>query len=72
MESRENKQPQAPVYVLFDSGSQLSYISEKLQCQLKIKPTRIEKLHLNTFGTAGLQVSVMWCCEVVTEETRFG
>ena len=49
----ESKQPQAPVRVLFDSGSQLSYISEKLQRQLKLKPMRIEKLHLNTFGTAG-------------------
>ena len=51
--SGESEQPQALVRVLFDSGSQLSYVSEKLQRQLKLKPIRIEKLHLNTFGSSG-------------------
>ena len=35
-----------PVRVLFDRGSQLSYITEKLQNQLRLKPVKIEKLHL--------------------------
>ena len=39
-----------PARVLFDSGSQLSYIMERLQWQLNLKPMKIEKFHLNTFG----------------------
>ena len=42
--------PSVPVRVLFDSGSQLSYVTERVQRQLNIKSTKIEKLHLNTFG----------------------
>ena len=44
-----------PVRVLFDSGSQLSYVTERLQRQLSLKPTRIEKLHMNTFGRDGFK-----------------
>jgi len=39
------------VRVLFDSGSQLSYVTENLKRQLRLKPVKIERLHLNTFGT---------------------
>ena len=39
-----------PVRVLFDSGSQLSYVTERLQQQLHLKPMKFERLHLNTFG----------------------
>ena len=42
--------PSVPVRVLFDNGSQLSYVTETLQRQLGLKPVKIEKLHLNTFG----------------------
>ena len=45
--------PSSPVHILFDSGSQLSYITERLRQQLNLKPTRIEKLCLNTFGHQG-------------------
>ena len=39
--------PFVPACVLFDSGSQLSYVTERLQKELHLK---IERLHLNTFG----------------------
>ena len=51
MASRDINGSSIPVRVLFDSGSQLSYITERLQNQLHLKPFRFEKLHLNTFGT---------------------
>ena len=51
-----------PVRVLFDSGSQLSYITEKLQNQLHLNPVKIEKLHLNTFGTRSYKTQA---CNVV-------
>ena len=51
-----------PVRVLFDSGSQLSYITERLQDQLRLKPLRFEKLHLNTFGTQSYKTQA---CAVV-------
>ena len=42
--------PSVPVRILFDNGSQLSYVTEALQRQLGLKLVKIEKLHLNTFG----------------------
>ena len=45
--------PSVPVRILFDNGSELSYITERLQRQLNLKSTRVEKLHLNTFGHDG-------------------
>jgi len=41
-----------PIRILFDSGSQLSYITKTLKERLGIEPLRKEKLHLNTFGSA--------------------
>ena len=38
------------VRVLFDNGSQRSYITERLQSQLNLRPIQNEKLLLNTFG----------------------
>ena len=40
-----------PVQVLFDSGSQRSYITEKLKVKLSLTPIRQETLHLNVFGS---------------------
>ena len=37
-----------PARVLFDNGSQLSYVTEHLMKQLNLKPTKVEKIHLNT------------------------
>ena len=41
------------VRILFDSGIQLSYVTEKLQTKLGLRQTRIEKLYFNTFGNNG-------------------
>ena len=57
----ESKEPQVPVHVLFNSGSQLFYVTKKLKHQLKVKPVKIAKLHLNTFG-AGYKTQ---SCDVV-------
>ena len=42
----------ASVRVLFDSGSQRSYISNRLKTTLKLKPIKNETLNLNTFGNS--------------------
>lgn len=47
----EPSSPAVWVRILLDSGSQLSYITERLQHQLSLKHTKFEKLHLNTFGS---------------------
>jgi hypothetical protein len=39
--------------VLFDSGSQRSYISEKVRASLQLKTIRTEKVIIKTFGQAG-------------------
>ncbi len=39
-----------PVRVLFDTGSQRSYITNSTQAKLKLEPVRKETLYLNTFG----------------------
>ncbi|XP_028413524.1 uncharacterized protein LOC114536361 [Dendronephthya gigantea] len=38
------------VKILFDSGSQRSYITEGLKSRLNLEPRKTETLHLNTFG----------------------
>ena len=40
------------VKVLFDSGSQRSYVSNRLKTALKLKPVKNETLNLNTFGNS--------------------
>ena len=47
-----------PARVLFDNGSQLSYVTEHLMTQLNLKPTKVEKIHLNTFGATGYKHSL--------------
>ena len=42
-----------PVYVLLDSGSQRSYITNSLKVRLKLEPLSQERLALNTFGNTG-------------------
>ena len=37
--------------ILFDNGSQRSYITEKLKEKLSLTPIRQETLHLNVFGS---------------------
>lgn len=50
------------VRILFDSGSQRSYITELLKHQLKLVAVKREKLHLNTFGNGCFKSPQ---CEVV-------
>ena len=38
------------VRILFDSGSQRSYVTNSLKSRLKLRPVKSETLHLNTFG----------------------
>ena len=40
----------ARVRILFDNGSQSSYITESLKQRLRLSVSKKEKLHLNTFG----------------------
>ena len=42
----------ALVHILFDSGSQMSYVTESIQRKLNL-PIKVKKLHLNTFGPTG-------------------
>ena len=38
------------IRILFDTGSQRSYVTEALCRHLRLKPVKKERLHLNTFG----------------------
>ena len=38
------------IRILFDTGSQRSYVTEALCRRLRLKPVKKERLHLNTFG----------------------
>ena len=51
------------VKILFNSGSQRSYISDKLKSRLNLQPKRTERLHLNTFGERNFRNQK---CDVVT------
>ena len=48
--TNEDGSKTAKVKILFDSGSQRSYITNSLKLRLNIKPKKTETLHLNTFG----------------------
>ena len=52
-----------PVWILFDNGSQRSYITEKLKVKLSLTPIRQETLHLNVFGSESCNRRK---CDVVT------
>ena len=43
------------VRVLFDTGSQRSYVTDTLVSRLNLKPLKKEKLQLNTFGGPGFK-----------------
>ena len=50
------------VKILFDNGSQRSYITNSLKSKLNIKPKKTEVLHLNAFGERSYQKQK---CEVL-------
>ena len=52
----------ANVRILFDTGSQRSYVTESLVKHLNLKPLRKERLQLNTFGEPGFKGK---SCELV-------
>ena len=47
----ENRSNKVPVNILFDGGSQRSFVSEELKRKLALKSQKIETLNLNTFGS---------------------
>ena len=49
--------------ILFDSGSQRSYISEPLKTNLNLQPSKKETINLNTFGIEKVTMNV---CGLVT------
>ena len=51
-----------PTRVLFDNGSQLSYNTDHLMKQLNLKPKKVERIHLNTFGVTGYKTQ---SCQMV-------
>ena len=56
-----------PVRILFDNGSQRSYVTNNLKSKLCLKPMSSETLHLNTFGE---NVYRKQRCQVVTLPLR--
>ena len=50
--TNSNGSRSAKVRILFDSGSQRSYISNSLKTRLNLKPLKNETLNLNTFGNS--------------------
>jgi len=47
----DEKDNKIQVNILFDGGSQKSYIAEDLKKRLGLKPEKTEKINLNTFGS---------------------
>jgi len=55
------------VRILFDNGSQRSYITESLKSRIGLSPIRKEKLNLNTFGDSKFKTQ---SCDVVNMYLR--
>ena len=47
----EDRDKKVEVNILFDSGSQKSYVTDELKRKLSLKVQKTEALHLNTFGS---------------------
>ena len=60
--TNEDGTKSTPVRVLFDNGSQRSYVTNNLKSNLNLKPYKTETLHLNTFGEQRYRKQ---SCEVV-------
>ena len=65
--TNEDRSKSVPVRILFDNGSQRSYVTNNLKSKLGLKPTSSETLHLNTFGERAYRKQ---SCEVVTLPLR--
>ena len=55
------------VRVLFDTGSQISYVTDALVRRLNLKPLKREKLQLNMFGELGFKGKT---CDLVKVHLR--
>ena len=65
--TNEDRSKSVPVRILFDNGSQRSYVTDNLKSKLGLKPTSSETLHLNTFGENAYRKQK---CHVVTLPLR--
>ena len=65
--TNEENTKSTKVCILFDSGSQRSYISDNLQSKLGLKTKCSETLHLNTFGEKSYRKQN---CKVVSLQLR--
>ena len=67
MAYKEGESTGVPVRILFDNGSQRTYITENLRRKLNLKPIKKETVHVNTFGGENFKKSV---CSVVQFSLR--
>ena len=65
--TNEDRSKSVPVRILFDNGSQRSYVTDNLKSKLGLKPSSFETLHLNTFGENAYRKQK---CQVVTLPLR--
>ncbi|XP_015760042.1 PREDICTED: uncharacterized protein LOC107339292 [Acropora digitifera] len=61
--TNHDRSKSVPVRILFDNGSQPSYVADSLKSKLGLSSTSSETLHLNTFGENAYRKQ--WC-QVVT------
>ena len=65
--TNEDRSKSVTVRILFDNGSQRSYVTDNIKSKLGLKPTSTETLRLNTFGETAYRNQR---CQVVTLPLR--
>ena len=65
--TNENGTRSTTVRLLFDNGSQRSYVTDSLRSKLVLKPVQTERLNLNTFGESRYKKQD---CDVVNLQLR--
>ena len=65
--SNQDQTQSTKVRILFDNGSQRSYITDGLRSKLQLKAAKSEKLNLNTFGESKIKKQN---CDVVELQLR--
>ena len=65
--TNENGTRSTTVRLLFDNGSQRSYVTDSLRSKLQLKPVQTERLNLNTFGESRYKKQD---CDVVNFQIR--
>lgn len=61
--TNHDRSKSVPVQILFDNGSQRSYVTDSIKSKLGLSSTSSENLHLNTFGENAYRKQR---CQVVT------